>query len=246
MPAIWNQHSLDLACQEWRKQHVCPICSNALRNSGATHDAWAYFEGCLTHLASAPKCIGYLLSEDPLSGPLKPMTSSVEKLLAKFYPDKSAREWLPVVTILYMAPGGHRQWPMSISALLERLSWLVFQTRPLALQCLQEAVQSNPKWKPRFREGPLVTIAPSTPFKFLDIGTKMGCYQIEEHIPGRSDVSNIFHPRFTGNAIPPANTFHAVIYERTAKWDNNREGWCTEDAWFAHSPEFDFRIAAPF
>ena len=45
-----------MSCQEWQQQHVCPICRNTVRNSGGTHDAWAYFNGCLTHLATAPKC----------------------------------------------------------------------------------------------------------------------------------------------------------------------------------------------
>ena len=85
-------------------------------------------------------------------------------------------------------------------------------------------------------------MAPPTPFKFLDIGTQMGCYQIGEHIPGRNDTDNIFHPRFIGNGIPPANAFHAVIYEREEKWVQNSEAWCQEEAWFTHSPTFDFRV----
>ena len=128
-----------MSCQEWRKQHVCPICRNSLRNSGGTHDAWAYFDGCITHLSTAPKCIGCFLSEDSLSERGKSMIPSVSALLAELYPNKETREWLPLLTIVYMAPGGHRQWPMSISALLDRLSRLLFQTRPLALSHFQAA-----------------------------------------------------------------------------------------------------------
>ena len=186
---------------------MCPICCNTDRNIGGTHNAWAYFDGCITHLSTAPKCIGHFLTEDSLLGHGRPMIPSVASLLAELYPNKGVREWLPMLTIIYMAPGGHRQWPMSISALLDRLSWLVMQTRALALSTFQAAVQKNPKWKPRYRCGPKVAVAPPTPFKFLDIGTKMGCYKIGDHIPARKDTTNIFHPRFVGDGIPPANTF---------------------------------------
>ena len=230
--------------QEWQQQHVCPICRNA-RNSGCTHDAWAYFNGCIIHLTTAPKCIGSFLIEDPLTGRGRSMAPSVASLLAVLYPERGAREWLPMLTIIYMAPGGHRQCPMSITALLERLSWLVLQTRTLALSKFQEAEQKHPKWKPRYRCGPKIAVAPPTPFKFLDIGTKMSCYTSGEHIPARNDTDSVFHPRFIGNAIPPANTFHAVIHERAEKWIQDNEEWCLEEAWFAHSPTFDFRVADP-
>ena len=138
-------------------------------------------------------------------------------MLAELYPDKSTRDYLPLLAIIYMGPGGHRQWPMSISALLDRLSWLVLQTRPLALSSFQAAVQKNQRWGPRYRSGPTVAVAPPPAIKFLDIGTKMGCYKIGEHIPGRDDTSNIFHPRFVGEGIPAANTFHSIIYQRLGR-----------------------------
>ena len=118
-------------------QHLCPICHNAHRNSGGTYDAWAYFNGCITHLSIAPKCIGSFMIEDTLKGRGRPMTPSVISLLEQLSPKQGAREWLPMLSILYMAPGGHRQWPVSITPLLERLSWIVFQTRPLALSHFQ-------------------------------------------------------------------------------------------------------------
>ena len=172
------------------------------------------------------------------------MIPSVATLLTELYPNKSARECLPMLNIIYMAPGGHRQWPMSISALLDRLSWLVFQTRPLALTSLQAAMQKNHKWRPRYRNGPKVAVAPPTPIKFLDIGTKMGCYKIGDHIPGKDDTDSIFHPRFVGEGIPPVNTFHAVIADRLSKWIAEREAWCIEEA-FANSPDYDFRVKDP-
>ena len=69
---------------------------------------------------------------------------SVATLLGEHFPNKDMRDYLPLMTIIYMGPGGHRQWPISISALLDRLSWLVLQTRGLALTSFQSAVQKNP------------------------------------------------------------------------------------------------------
>ena len=175
-----------MACQDWRYQHLCPICRNAHRNSGGSHDAWAYFNGCLSHLSAAPKCIGSFMLEDTLKGRGNPMTPPVITLLERLSPKQEAREWLPAVSIIYMAPEGHRQWPMSIAALLDRLSWILLQTRSLALTCFQEAVQRDPKWQPKYRSGPKVALAPATPFKFLDIGTKMGCYKLGEHVPEKT------------------------------------------------------------
>ena len=71
----------------------------------------------------------------------------------------------------------------------------------------------------------------------------MGCYKIGERIPGRDDTSNIFHPRFVGKGIPAANTFHSIVYQRLGReTPNGDEVWCTEEAWFAHSPQHDFRV----
>ena len=231
-----------MACQNWQRQHLCPACRNAHRNSGGPFDAWAYFNGCITHLSTAPKCIGSFMMEDTLKERGRPMTPSVASLLKTLFPKQGAREWLPVLSIIYMAPGGHRQRPMSITALLDRLSWIVFQTRPLALSHFQEAVQRDPNWKPRYRCGPKVTLAPPIPFKFLDIGTKMGCYKLGERIPTRKDTDNIYHPRFIRDGIPPVNTFHAVIHDRASKWVQDAEEWCLEEAWFDHSPTYDFRV----
>ena len=155
--------------------------------------------------------------EDTLTERGKPMIPSVASLLDKISPKQGAREWLPMLTILYMAPGGHRQLSKSITALLDRLSWIVLQTRPLALSHFQEAAQKNLNWKPRCRCGPKVALAPSIPFEFLDIGTKMGCYKLGEHIPARKNTDNIYHPRFVRDGIPPTNTFHAVIHDGASR-----------------------------
>ena len=163
-----------MACQDWQRQHLCPICRAAYRNSGGTHDAWSYFNGCITHLGIAPRCIGSLLLENILEARGNSLIPTVASLLTELSPNKGAREWLPTMTVLYMAPGGHRQWPVSITPLLDRLSWIVLQTRPLALMHLQEALGNNPDWQPRYRSGPRAELVPAVPCKFPDIGTKMG------------------------------------------------------------------------
>ena len=69
----------------------------------------------------------------------------------------------------------------------------------------------------------------------------MGLYEIREHIPGADGKANIFHPRFEGEGIPRHDTFHSLIYERL---ENSRSDmlWCAPNAWFDHSPTFDFRV----
>ena len=234
-----------MACQDWQHEHICPFCRTPHRNSGGTHDAWAYFNGCLNHLSVGPLCVGAMMLEDTLKGLGRPMIPPVIELLKVLSPKTEAREWLPAVTILYMAPGGHRQWPMSISALLDRLSWIVLQTRALALASFQEAVQRNPEWQPKYRSGPKVAVAPAVPYKFLDIGTKMGHYKFGEHVPMRHDTDNIFHPRHIRDGIPPVNTFHPIVHRRAAKWAKDVDDWCLEEAWFQHSVNHDFRITDP-
>ena len=150
-----------------------------------------------------------------------------------------------MLSIIYMAPGGHRQWPMSITALLDRLSWIVLQTRPLALSYFQEELQKDPTWKPKYRCGPRIALAPSIPYKFLDIGTKMGCYKLREHVPTKNDTDNVYHPRFIRDAILPVNAFHAVVHDRASRWVQDADEWCLEEARFDHSPTFDFRVIDP-
>ena len=78
-----------------------------------------------------------------------------------------------------------------------------------------------------------IAVAPSMPFKFLDIGTNMGCYIIRDHIPVRDDTNNVFHPLFAGDDISLV-LFHAVIHDRAVRRNPDEEAWCIEEAWFGH------------
>ena len=73
----------------------------------------------------------------------------------------------------------------------------------------------------------------------------MGCYKLREHIPTKDDTDNIYHPRFIRDAIPPVNTFHAVVHDRASRWVQDADEWCLEEAWFDHSPTFDFHVDDP-
>ena len=227
-----------MACQDWKRPHTCPVCGAVARNNGGTHDAWAYLRGCLTHLDTAPRCIGSLLLEDPLNVRGKPLIPTVASMLKELSPEKQARDWLPPITILYMAPGGHRQWPVSIKPMLDRLSWIVLMTRPLALMHLREALKVHSEWKPLYRQGPRIESVPAVPYKFLDIGNQMGEYHIEELILKKDDKDNILHPRHTRAGIPSVNTFHSVVRSRVGSQYGIIQQWCSVTAWFDSSPAF--------
>ena len=230
-----------MAYRDWKRQHECPVCG-VNRNTGSTHDAWAYLSGCLAHLDSAPKCIGALLREEPLKNRGRPLIPSVATLLTEMSPEKKARDWLPPMTILYMAPGGHRQWPVSIKPMLDRLSWIVLVTRPAALTHLREALSTRKDWKPQCRQGPRIDSVPAVPYKFLDIGTQMGEYQIEELTLTRDDKTNILHPRYARSGIPPVDTFHSVVQDKVGSQYDTIQQWCNTKAWFESSPTRDFWV----
>ena len=196
----------------------------------------------LSHLATAPKCIGSLLSEDPLSARGESLLPTVAFMLRELFPNKRARDWLPPLTTLYMAPGGNRQWPVSIKPMLDRLSWIVFQTRPIALMHLREALQDRPKWKPLYKQGPRIESVPAVPHKFLDIGTQMGEHYLEDLILKKNDLDNILHPRHNRSGIPSVYTFHSVVQDRVGTQPNVIQQWRSENAWFDSSPTCDFWV----
>ena len=156
------------------------------------------------------KCIVYFLIEDSLAGRGKSMIPSVASLLAELYPKRGAREWLPMLTIIYMAPGGHRQWPMSI-ALLERLSWLALQTRSLALSYFQAAVQKNPtvvdQRLQRLHQLPSSSLILGPKWD----ATTLGSTFLQGMIRITSSILDLLEME---SRLPT----HAVIHERAAKW----------------------------
>ena len=182
------------------------------------------------------------MREDPLNARGKSLIPPVATLLTELSPEKKARDWLPPMTILYMAPGGHRQWPVSIKPMLDRLSWIVLQTRPAALMHLREALSTKKEWKPRYPLGPKIDSVPAVPYKFLDIGTQMGEYQIDELTLTRDDKTSILHPRHTRSGIPPVGTFHSIVHDRVGSHEDTIQKWCQVKAWFESSPTFDFWV----
>ena len=84
---------------------------------------------------------------------------------------------------------------------------------------------------------------PAVPYKFLDVGTQMGVYHIEEFIPKKDDKDNILHPRHTRPGIPPVNTFHSVVQNRVGSQYGAIQQWCSENAWFDSFPTCDFWVA---
>ena len=211
------------------ENHTTVLCVGRLEMVG---DAWAYLSGCLTHLDSAPRCIGSLLCEDPLHARGKSLLPTVATMLRELSPGKQARDCLPPITILYMAPGGHRQWPVSIKPMLDRLSWIVSMTRSQALVSLLEALRTRREWNPMCRQGPRIDPVPAVPYKFLDVGTKMGEYHLEELALRMDDKDSILHPRYSRSGIPPTGTFQSVIRDRVGNRSDIIQLWCSEKAWF--------------
>ena len=83
-----------------------------------------------------------------------------------------------MLTIIFLAPGGHRQWPMSISALLERRVLAGVSNSTVGFgQSPSSQRRRITSGSQDVASGPKVVVVPPTPIKFLDIGTKMGCYR---------------------------------------------------------------------
>ena len=83
------------------------------------------------------------------------------------------------------------------------------------------------------------------PTSSLILGPRWEAIKLGQHVPETHDTDNIFHPRYIRNAIPPVNTFPAVVYDRAAKWVQDADEWCLEEAWFEHSINYDFRVVDP-
>ena len=72
---------------------------------------------------------------------------------------------------------------------------------------------------------------PAVPYKFLDIGTQMGEYQIEELTLLKDDKTSILHPRYARSGIPPVDTFHSVVQDRVGSHYDTIQQWCRVKAW---------------
>ena len=115
-------------------------------------------------------------------------------------------------------------------------------TRPQALESLREALRTDRNWKPQCRQGPKIESVPAVPYKFLDIGTKMGEYHLEDLALRRSDKENILHPRYCCSGIPPTGTFQSIVRDRVVNRSDIIPQWCNEQAWFEHSPTWEFWV----
>ena len=82
-------------------------------------EGWSKPEGCEelhlrmngSSLNCHISCLGSPLSMNSPETDGVSLVPSTVALLKERYPDKCARDFLPSTTILYMGPGGHKQWP---------------------------------------------------------------------------------------------------------------------------------------
>ena len=81
-------------------------------------------------------------------------------------------------------------------------------------------------------------IAPPPPIQFLDIGKKIGLYEVEGPIPDWKDRSNV-------PIVPVPGAFYGVMREKLGKaWTGDRS-WCDPNAWVKRSPSHDFHVIDP-
>ena len=113
---------------------------------------------------------------------------------------------------------------------------------------LATATKACPDWCPKYYRKGTKKVAEALPplIKFLDIGTKMGSYEIKELIPVTNDKSDILHPRSAASGIPKPGTFYEVLYRRLGKTRSDESAWCDASAWVKHSTTFDFHARDAF
>ena len=104
-------------------------------------DPWGYMHGCLEHLHHGTVCLGSLLNAQSPDTTGESMIPATAELLEKMHPGRCTRDCMPSSTILYMGPGGHRQGPMSIVALVDRFFSLC------ALQQRAQWSMSQRQWR---------------------------------------------------------------------------------------------------
>ena len=206
-------------------------------------DPCSYMHGCLEHLHYGASCLGSLLNSQSPNTDGESMIPTTAELLKLMYPGKCARDFLPFSTIVYMGPGGRRQWPMSI---VDRFSFLAHTTRKSAIEHLAKAAKAFPDWRPKHHSKgthKLAIVAPP-PIKFLDMGTRMGLYEVEGLIPDIKNTSNVLHPR-TWSGSPVPGTFYEVMRENLGKPWVGDTLWCDEKAWVNHSKNYGFHARDP-
>ena len=163
-------------------------------------------------------------------------------MLEELSPAKRARDWLPPLTILYMAPGGHRQWPVSIKPMLDRLSWIVFKTRPQALMHLREALQDRPKWKPQHRQGPRNWCLQSHTNSWISgLGWESTILK-SSSLGEMTRTTSCIHATHV-QVFRPSTHSYSLVQNRVGSQYGAIQQWCNENAWFESSPTCDFWVA---
>ena len=119
-----------MACLNWQSTHACPVCKRPDRNLAGGKDRWSYVSGCLEHMHSGAGCMGSLFDADSPNMSGVTMIPTTAELLKGMYPGRCTRDFMPVATI------GHRQRPMSISAVLDRFSLPIGRSRKYAIATL--------------------------------------------------------------------------------------------------------------
>ena len=119
--------------------------------------------------------------------------------------------------------------------MLEKFSHLLCITRQVAINHLKAALQKLPTWRPRYRVKGVKSLwtAPSPPVKFLDIGTKMGLYEIEGLTLCRDRLS-VHHSRSTERVRAP-NTFYEACIKGLVHQDHKWENPCGVMRWHGQS-----------
>ena len=124
---------------------------------------------------------------------------------------------------------------------------MVSVIRKSAIEHLDAAVKAYLDWRAIwFSKGKSkVAVVPPPPIKFLDMGTKMGLYEVEGLIPNLKDASSVLHCRST-HGVPKAGTFYETIREKLGRtWVGDQACCETKNAWAQRSPSCDFHVADP-
>ena len=104
-----------------------------------------------------------------------------------------------------------------------------------------KAEESLPQWRPKRQSkgAQKVLVVAPPPIKFLEIGTRMGLFEIEGLIPDMKNLSSVLHPR-SSSGIPDE-----VMRKKLGKpWAGDLL-WCDPSARVSYSPNYDFHVHGP-